>query len=490
MALDPRTPVLVGVAAIQQHAEDPHDASEPLDLMEDALRRAAEDAGSKALLESVDSIWAPRGFWSYSDPGRILAERFGASKVRTIVAEIGILQTSVLGQAAARLRDGEGEIAMIVGAEARDRASRFGRAGLEVPLTDQTGGTPDTVLRPSAEIMGQFEIDLGLITPTIQYAMIDNALRAHEGQSMADHRAELGALWGGFNRVAVHNEDAWNRRPMSPDEIVTPSDSNRLLSYPYTKFLVSQWNVNQAAGLILCTLEKARSLGLDERRFVYPLAVVDSEHMVTLSERRDLWRSPGFELAGARAFELAGKQASEIEHFELYSCFPAAVRVQQRELGIPLDRQVTQTGGMTFGGGPLNNFVLQAWVKMVEGLRSDPGSHGVVTAISGLITKQGVSVLAPEPTRAFVHDNVSEAARSSGATIAVEREATGRARISSYTVSHARDAANGVALVCDFDDNRRTLRIVQDTELMERGCREELIGREVEVLANGGVRWL
>jgi acetyl-CoA C-acetyltransferase len=145
---------------------------------------------------------------------------------------------------------------------------------------------------------------------------------------------------------------------------------------------------------------------------------------------------------------------------------------------------------MTFGGGPLNNFVLQAWVKMVERMRSDPGSHGLVTAISGLITKQGVSVLAPEPRQPFVHETVTEAAKASWATIEVERERTGRAKVSSYTVSHARDAASGVALALDFEDAGRTLRVVQDPEWMEAGSREELIGREVDVLGEGEVRWI
>lgn len=490
MALDPRTPVLVGAAAVTQHAEDPAELSEPLDLMEEALRRAAEDAGSKTLLEAVDAIWAPRGFWAYSNPGALLAQRFGASNVETVVAEVGILQTSVLGGAAQSIAEGKADVVMIVGAEARDRAVRLGRQGREVPLTEQTGSKPDRVLTPHAEIMGQFEIDLGLITPTIQYAMIDNALRYAEGQSVADHRAELGRLWGAFNRVAVENPDAWNRTPLTPEEIVTPSAPNRMLASPYTKSLVSQWNVNQGGGLILCSLEKARSLGLDEHRFVYPLAVVDSEHMVTLSERRELSRSPGFELAGRRAFELVGRGADEIDHLEFYSCFPAAVRIQQRAFGVSLDRQVTQTGGMTFGGGPLNNFVVQAWVKMVERMRADPGSHGAVTAVSGLITKQGVSVLGPEPSRPFVHDNVTSAAKQAWKTIEVEREATGRATVSGYTVSHDKNAAHGVAIIADFDDARRTLRVIDDPELMERASAEELCGREVEIEAGGGVRWI
>lgn len=494
MPLDPTTPVLVGAAALNQHVDDPVDALEPLELMARVLERAAEDAGSKRLLSDVDQIWAPRGFWEYSNPGRLLAERFGANDVRTVVAEIGVLQTTVLGRAAASIAAGRSEIAMIVGAEARDRASRLRRAGLECPVTVQTegeaGNTPDEVLRPAAEIMGRYEIELGLVTPTIQYAMIDNALRAHEGQSLEAHQAELGALWGDFNRVAVENPDAWNREPRSGQEICEPSDVNRMLAYPYTKSLVSQWNVDQAAGLILCSLAKAEALGLDPHRFVYPLAVVDSEHMVTLSERRELHRSPGFRAAGERALTHVGRSITEIDALELYSCFPAAVRVQQREMQIDPKRRATQTGGMTFGGGPLNNFVVQAWAKMIETLRSDAGSTGMVTAVSGLLTKQGVSLLGPEPKIPFLHANVTESVASEHQPIDVVPEATGRARIASYTVATERNAAQGVILICDLDDGRRTLRLVTDPDLARTATQEELCGREVELGPDASVRWL
>jgi len=489
VSIDPRTPVLVGVHALAERPEDPMEAAEPLDLMDQALRGAAIDAGAPALLEQLDSFWTPRGFWAYPDPGRILSERFGASKVRTVVAEIGILQTTILGQAAAAIARGESDVAVIVGAEARDRASRLQRAGREVPLFEQEETTPDEVLVPHAEIMGALEIELGLITPTIQYAMIDNALRYHEGQSMQAHRDELASLWGDFNSVSADNPTAWNPVPMSGEAIVTASDSNRMLAYPYTKHLVSQWNVNQAGALVLCSLERAERLGLDRSRFVYPLAVVDAEHMVTLSERRDPWRSPGFAHAGHRAFELVDRSPNEIPLWELYSCFPAAVRIQQRELGLPLDLRVTQTGGMTFGGGPLNNFVLQSWVRMVQRMRETAAAHGVVTAISGLITKQGISVLAAEPDRPFVHASVTEETAQDFPTVAVEPEASGRGRISAYTVSHDHHAAHGVAMLIDLDAGGRALRVVDDPDWMALGEREELCGRAVEIEASGGVCW-
>ncbi|MBY0399146.1 acetyl-CoA acetyltransferase [Myxococcota bacterium] len=476
-----RIPVVVGVGAVNRQAEDPTTIGEPIALMEEAIRLAAKDAGSDTLLAVTDRIIVPRGFWAYSDPGRLLADRIGAAGARTVVAEIGILQSSLLGRAASEIAAGKSEVAILVGGEAHDRAARLGRAGKAVPLTVQQGVAPDVHLEPASEIMGRHEIELGLVTPTIQYAVIDNALRFAEGKSIAEHKAELGRLWGDFNRVAVDNPHAWNRKPMSGEEIVTPTEANRLLAFPYTKHLVSQWNVNQAGALVVCSLAKARQLGLDAKRFVYPLAVVDSEHMVTLSERRELHRSAGFELVFARLLERFGRGVEALDAIELYSCFPAAVRIQQRALGVEPGRRVTQTGGMTFGGGPLNNFVIQSFVKMIECLRAKPGSHGLVSAVSGLITKQGASLFGPEPSIEFAHEQVTDAARRAQATVAVDPAAKGRARVASYTVSQAKDVANGVALFLDLEDGRRTLRVDPDPELAALAMREELCGRTVEV---------
>ncbi|RMD83260.1 MAG: hypothetical protein D6815_07050, partial [Candidatus Dadabacteria bacterium] len=93
--VDPRTPVLVGVGAVVQREPDPQQALEPLELMAQALERAAEDAGKRDLLARADSIRAPRGLWEYPDPCRLLAKRFGAQNARTEIAELGILQTTL-----------------------------------------------------------------------------------------------------------------------------------------------------------------------------------------------------------------------------------------------------------------------------------------------------------------------------------------------------------------------------------------------------------
>ena len=54
MSVDPRTPVLVGAAAVVQKGDDPSQLAEPLDLMEESGRLAADDAGSSILLAELD----------------------------------------------------------------------------------------------------------------------------------------------------------------------------------------------------------------------------------------------------------------------------------------------------------------------------------------------------------------------------------------------------------------------------------------------------
>jgi len=478
MPNDSRTPVLVGVAAVTQREEDPSRAREPVELMIAALAAAAADAGTRALLSRADSIRAPRGFWQYSDPCRMIAERFGASRARTEVAEIGVLQTTLFGRAAADIAAGRADVVLITGGEARYRALRASITGQQATDTPQVGVTPDSVLRPAEDILDPLELQHGLVTPVIQYAMIENALRAAEGVSVNAHQDELAALGARMSPVAAANPEAWSREAVSAETIRRA----RTLAFPYTKLHVSQWNVDQAAGLILCSVGTARALGIPRERWVFPLAVAESNHMLPLSRRRVLHRSPGFAMAGGRVLQRIGRRAADLKHVELYSCFPSAVRIQLRELGLPLDRLPTVCGGMVFAGGPLNNFVLQAQVKMAQVLRGDPGSVGLVTAVSGMITKQGVTAWSTEPPADGVRfDDVT--AETAAQTEAVEliAERTGHATVVSYTVVYQGAAPERALLLCQLEDGRRTLCDSTDPAVMDALMREEGCGRPVRI---------
>jgi acetyl-CoA C-acetyltransferase len=488
MIPNPRTPVLVGVAAVDQRCEDPSESREALELMVAALEAAADDAGSRRLLAEASSIRVPRGFWQYSDPGRLVAGRIGADRARTLLAEIGILQQTLLSDACCAIAAGEEEVALVTGGEARYRDLRSRITGVEVSETTQDGVAPDAKLEAREPTFNDLEGERGLILPVRAFAMMDNALRFRDGLSLEAQRDEIARLLADSSAIAASNPHAWYRTPFSFDEIRTISPKNRMLAFPYARRHNSDWNVDQAAGLILCSVEKARAHGVPRERWVFPISASESNHVIPVSAREELHRCPGAAIAGARALELAGKTVDEIAHCDLYSCFPASVRIFARELGLSGEKPLTVTGGMAAAGGPLNNYVLQAMVRMAEVLREDPGSAGLVTAISGFMNKVGFGIWSGEPpSEGFRFEDSTAEVAARTRTLALVGDYRGPARVVSYTVVYLGDKPFEGIAVCDLPDGSRTIATTGDAELALAMTREEFCGRSVTVAAGGAL---
>lgn len=485
MPIDPRTPVLVGAGVAAQRDEDPLLALEPCALMARALERAGDDAGARELLEAADLVAVTRGFWSYPDPGRLVAERLGASGARTLCAEIGVLQTALFAEAARAIREGAA-VVLVTGGEARYRAQRARAAGLPETLAAQPPGTaPDRTLRPDREIVHPQEIARRFVVPVAQYALIENALRHDAGASIHAHRLELAEFWAGFARVAAANPDAWNREPPDAAAILDAERRNPMLAFPYGRLHCSQWNVDQAAGLLFCSAARARRAGIPEARWIFPRAVVESNHMRPLLARASLARSPGFAAAWRRALSLSGLAADAVALRELYSCFPSAVRVQLRELALPAEPTPSVTGGMAFAGGPLNNFTLQALARLTERLRAQGGA-ALLTAVSGMLTKQGVSLWSCEPGAAgFGYADVSQEAERAEAPRRVVDAADAAGTLAGYTVLYEPGAAPRTLVIVDLEDGARTLAGSDDAELARAGVQRELAGTRVRVQPGG-----
>jgi len=188
------------------------------------------------------------------------------------------------------------------------------------------------------------------------------------------------------------------------------------------------------------------------------------------------------EVLGRAAEAHLGHALSAIALVELYSCFPAAVRVQQRALQLPIDGVPTITGGETFAGGPWNNFVLQATAAMVERLRAHPEEKGLVSTVSGLVNKPGLAVYAtqPGPAPLLLGDLADHAGR---ATPRVELIAgyQGPARVAAYTVSYEQMDPTKCTIIADTPSGMRCMASSDDAALARRATREELIGTTVAI---------
>lgn len=417
--LDPRLPVLVGVGQITvRDARD--EPLEPAGLMAEALRRAEADSGGAGLLAGADQLLTvSETSWPYRNAALAVAERLGSHPRRLASSVVGgNLSGVMLARAADDIQHGRADVVLLCGGESTRSRSRFRRAGVEPAWEVQPDSLePEELVGDLRPLVDDVERARGVMLPVEVYPLFEVALRARLGLGVDEHRARIGGLWSAFSRVAADNPYAWIRTPMTADEIITPTDSNRVISWPYTKFLCSNNQVDQGAAVVLTSVAAAERAGVPRDRWVFLHAGTEAVDHWNVSNRADLCSSPALRLAGRDAYSLAGIGPDDIAHADLYSCFPAAVQIGAIELGLApavaargacavpgwggIDARLplTVTGGMTFAGGPLNDYTTHGVATMVDVLRGDAGSIGLCTANGGYTTEHAVVVLSTAPPR-------------------------------------------------------------------------------------------
>jgi acetyl-CoA C-acetyltransferase len=483
--VDPRTPVIAGVGVATQWIGEPGAGDDAAALMTRAAERAGADSGAAAILAAVQQVSVPGGTWAYPDPGRIVAERIGALAARTVLVQVGIPQQALFDDAYQAVRAGTIDVALVVGGEAARRAAMARRAGVELHDTEQGDVAPDEVQRPRTEIITRDEIEGGIASAMAPFALIDSALRFASGKTVDEHRDEIARLYAGFNAVAATYPHAAFPEPRTEAFLREPSEANRPFSFPYNKWHCAQMNVDQAAAVLICSADAARRFGVDESRVVYPVVALESSHFVPVSRRRHMHRWPAMEVLGTAAEAHLGFPLATIGSAEIYSCFPAAVRVQQRALGLPLDGVPTITGGEAFAGGPWNNFVLQTTAAMVDRIRDRDEPHGLVTALSGLMNKPGLAVYATAPPEqpALVADLADDAARATE-TVDVVTGYRGPAVIAAITAAYDGLEPVRATVIADTEGGDRCIATAHDPEVARAATVEELIGRTIAVDGN------
>ncbi|MCK4176326.1 hypothetical protein [Aciditerrimonas ferrireducens] len=419
MALDPRTPVLVGAAQVTNRPGAPRVGGltprdglevppgvEPVELAALAAQAAFEDTGAGARLRgALGSLRMVRPLsWHYRNAPLLLARRIGLAPSELVQSTIGGNSPVALTLAAAEaIAAGHHDVVLVAGAEctASRLAHRRAHDGAEPPWTTQGPDTPEPRLhgvdRPGSS---EEELAVGLGLPIHVYPLFEEALRAAAQRDQAAHQQLVGQLWARFSTVAARHPFAWDPTPRSAEQLITPGPANRLIATPYTRHLVAYDRVDQAAALVLCSLDTARAAGVPEDRWVFPLAGAEATDHWFVSERPELHRSPAIAACGQALFAHLGLGVDDLAHFDLYSCFPSAVQIAASELGLdPFDprRDLTVTGGLTFFGGPLNDYAAHSLVTMAHRLRQHPGDLGLVSGLGWFVTKHALSIWSTRP---------------------------------------------------------------------------------------------
>ena len=478
------TPIVVGVGQCTDRSDDLAAKRNPLALMEAAVRLAIEDTRAAGLVRRVDSVRVVNMLSGsgYADPAGALATRLGlAGGERLYTAIGGNAPQWLANRTADDLAAGRVRLAILAGAEALATLRMAARRGVTLEWT--RGHHSPAMIGDTRFGSHPDEWQYGAQRPAQIYPLFEVALRAHERRTPEAHHQRISEISASLARVAAGNPHAWIRDGKSARQIGTVTGANRMVAFPYPKFMISLIDVDQAAAVIMTTVAEARRLGVPRDRWVYLHGGGDANDIWYLKDRVDYHSSPGMALAFEQALGQASVPATAIDVVDLYSCFPVAPQFAARVLGWPADgsRPLTVTGGLPYFGGPGNNYAMHAIVSLAERLRTTPGGLGLVSALGWYMTKHAVGVygtIAPaRPWRRLDRE------RQQSSIEALLRppyvtSATGGARVETYTVLHDREGAPHEGIViARLADGRRTLaNTAPDPALFHLLERSDLVG--------------
>jgi acetyl-CoA C-acetyltransferase len=423
---------------------------------------------------------------------RAIASRIGCNPRRAVYDIAGGQSPQhLVGEFAHLISQGGASVVLLVGAEAQATIRRAMRTKTPLDWHDDADGQCedrgpglDGIVTP-----GQLGNDLTAAGPV--YALLENARRHRLGLDRKAYCAEIARMLAPFSRTAAQHPCAFFPRAYTAAEITEVSPDNPLLFEPYTKAMMAKDGVNQSAAVVMMSAERARELGIDDARWIYPQSHCSLQDRPTL-ERPRLDQSVAMRTAYGAALERAGISARDLSVMDLYSCFPIVIFEACTALGIATEdpRGLTVTGGLPYFGGPGSNYSMHAIVNVVARLRQTPDSYGLVGANGGFLSKHAVGVYSarpPEGPSVTVEDGELRALVDDQSWPPERATHNGTAVIESHTVALANGqpqrgfiigrAACGSRLFATTDPD--------DQNTPQRLLAHDLIGETVSVKATG-----
>ncbi len=478
--MNPDAPCIIGVARHTWHRGDTGEqgAPEPLLMWEHVAREAAADSGAANLLDALESVQLVYcQTCQYDDPVDRLVERLGIEPKHRHYSGIGGTTGQQLVDATAeRMLAGELDLALVASAEALGTQRAYKQRGDRYPYSYKPAEKrPFPWESPPDPVEVAHEVFQAWLT----FAVFDNARRARLGVGLDDYRAALGEMFAPMTHLAAASPHAWFPVERTAADITDVRADNRMVGYPYTKYMVAVMDVDMAAAVIVATHERADALGVPADQRVYLRGWSYATDPVLVAAHPDMSRSPAMEAASGAALRAAGIGIDDVAYLDLYSCFGSSLNFACDALGIsPTDeRGLTVTGGLPYHGGPGSGYLVHSIAALTERLRTDPGTYGLVSGVGMHMTKHVFGVYSTTPGPVAPADTVALADQTP-----VIAEYEGEATVAAYSVVHGRDGEPEWALVvCDLPGGARTYAKLLDGPRLAAAEREELVGNSVRL---------
>ena len=459
-----RVPVVVGTGQVTNRVEDPTAAPDPFDLMAEATGLALAGSG-KATAAAMTHCWMVHSLsLRHGDPAPVLARRLGMDGAEAVVSGMGgSIPQWLVNRAAELVAAGEQPCVLIVGAEALATRRRARKLGVDLDWPSAPGW-PDT-WPPIEPDVGTHPVERanGLVQATTMYALIESAVAHAAGHEPAAQRRIMGELMERFNAVAVANPLSWFGTRRSAAEIATTTADNRMICFPYPKYMNAVMDVDMGAAFLVTDAATARQWGLGPDEVAYLGGWADAHEVWYLSERPQVHTAPGLVECARSALASAAVTVDEVDAFDLYACFPSSIEVACAGLGIAVDdpRPLTLTGGLQYHGGPGSNYVTHSVANTVDWLRAGHGEVAVVHGNGYFLTKQAVGVYRRQPpaTEPTPPAALQERVDALSTALPVEASYAGTGTILAYTAPYGRDGEpEGAVAVVDLGGRHTVAR--------------------------------
>lgn len=507
--IDPRTPILVGAGQLTDMTGPPSSERSRVAFCADAAKAALADTaaaiGGEALGRKVDALAvmeffsdiSPRFASPYgrsSNPPKSVANRLSASPRQLLYSHSGgNMPQYLVNRFAEEISRGETELALICGAELLRSTQNARRAGLKIDWNEDPGGSEPTRVGDSRFGFSEEEARHELRAAIHFYPLLENAIRGGLKRDVDSHMKAMGRLFERLAAVAKANPLATRREGYSATALSTISNDNRWICFPYPRLMNANAIIDQAAAVLVTSVEKAREWGIPQERWVFLHGCADGTDTWVVSERDKLDASPAIRGCARIALDMAGKKVADVAAFDLYSCFPSAVEVAMKEIGIAENdkRPISVTGGLPFFGGPGNNYVTHSIAEMVNVVRRKPGSFGMVTANGNYLTKHSAGLYSTEPTQGpwkRQDPKIFQAELDAGPKRKVEAKPTGTGTIETYCVTYGKDEPERGYILgrLDASGDRFVAQSPGDPAVLADMLTKEQLGRKVTVSEVGG----
>lgn len=480
-----RHPIIVGVGQITNRSAEVEGALHPIEMAKMAVRDCVQDCECSDILSHVDSMVVVNIIsWQYADPANMLCEMLDMKpRIREYTTIGGNTPQWLVNRAADKIASGEIEASVLVGAEAMYSVNKARKVGHTLSWPSSEGIFPNMIGDDRQGASGHEAIH-GAMFPIQVYPLFENALRADRGLTIDQHRKMLSDFCAEFSMVASKNPLAWFRDARSSHEICEVTDVNRMIGFPYTKFMNAIIDVNQAAGLIITSDEVATKLSIPRDKWIYVHGGAEANDKWFVSERTCYSYSPAIKEVSEATLSMAGVSLDRISFFDLYSCFPCAPLIAAKSMGMDMNSlpPLTITGGLPYFGGAGNNYSMHAIAHAVERLRQSPEQFGYISALGWFITEHAAGVYSgvepKSPWNRESSENIQHKIDVMESPELNERP-EGPAAVETYTVMHGLQGVPEQAIVvARLEDGKRCLANTErDQDLFRCMETEEFIGK-------------